>query len=198
MWLLTGVYFTVATGDNCFGFFLPKFLTSQFGTWNEFEIGMLAAVPSLVALLAMILVGMHSDRTGERRWHVAVAAFAAAAGWVLAALAPSPWLFVLALALTTAGMKSMLPTFWTLPMTMLSGTAAAGGIALINSVANLGGLIGPLDLGYLHESRGRFTEGMFLMAAVLGLGGILVLFARHDTTAEDATEAEAAEQESHR
>jgi ACS family tartrate transporter-like MFS transporter len=121
VWLLTGVYFAAAMGDNTFGFYLPTFLADMLPEWSKAQIGMLAAAPCVVALVAMILVGVHSDRTGERRWHVAGPAFAAAAGWVLAIWAQSPWFYLLALALTTAGMKSMLGTFWTLPMSMLKG-----------------------------------------------------------------------------
>ncbi|HYT95457.1 MAG TPA: MFS transporter, partial [Gemmataceae bacterium] len=150
VWLLIAIYFTVAMGDNSYGFYIPTFLRSQFPEWTPFEIGLLAAAPGVLAMSGMVLVGRHSDRTGERRWHVAGSAFTAALGWLLIALAASGslaipgidsrWLFVVGVAVTLTGMKCMLPTFWTLPPTFLTGAAAAGGIALINSVANLGGL----------------------------------------------------------
>jgi len=178
VWLLIAVYFTVALGDNSFGFYVPRLLKEQFQDLNELQIGCLAAVPSMAAIVGMILVGIHSDRTGERRWHVGGSAFLAAVGWLMVAFAPSPWLFLLALALTLTGMKSMLGTFWTLPTSFLSGTAAAGGIALINSVANLGGLLGPTLIGQVKTITGSFTSGLVVMAAALCLGGVLVLCVR--------------------
>jgi ACS family tartrate transporter-like MFS transporter len=187
VWLLIAVYFTVAMGDNSYGFYLPTLIKEHFPGWTEFEIGLLAAAPSVAAITGMVLVGWHSDHTGERRWHVAGPAWLAASGWVLVALAPSPWLFVLGLAVTTTGMKSMLPTFWSLPTAFLSGTAAAGGIALINSVANLGGFLGPNVIGQVKDRTGSFTVGLLVMAWVLFIGGLLVLCVRHDSALEKDT-----------
>ena len=137
VWLLVAVYFTVAFGDNSYGFFLPSLLQDKFPSASKSEIGLLAAAPSLLAIIGMVLIGVHSDRTSERRRHVAGPAFLAVVGWMLVALAPTNWLFVAGLGIASTGMKSMLPTFWSLPTAFLSGAAAAGGIALINSVANL-------------------------------------------------------------
>jgi ACS family tartrate transporter-like MFS transporter len=185
VWLLIAIYFTVAVGDNSYGFYIPTFLKSQFPDWSPFRIGLLAAAPSVIAMVGMVVVGRNSDRTGERRWHVACSAFTAASGWLLIALAasgalqipgvPSRWLFIIGVAATLTGMKSMLPTFWTLPPSFLTGAAAAGGIALINSVANLGGLLGPWIMGHVKTQTGSFTIGYFIMAASLFLGGVLVL-----------------------
>lgn len=185
VWLLIAVYFTVAMGDNSYGFYIPTFLKSQFPDWKAWQIGLLAAAPSVVAMAGMVLVGRNSDRTGERRWHVACSAFTAALGWLTIAVAASEflvipgvesrWLFVVGVALTLTGMKSMLPTFWTLPPTFLTGAAAAGGIALINSVANLGGMLGPRIMGEVKTATDSFTIGYLVMAATLFLGGLLVL-----------------------
>ena len=189
VWLLIAIYFTVAMGDNSFGFYLPKFLSDQFPDWKPFRIGRLAARTSVIAMFGMVLVGWSSDRTGERRWHVAGSAFVAAAGWLLLAGAASGWLaipgldsrwlFVVGVAVTLTGMKCMLPTFWTLPPTFLTGAAAAGGIALINSVANLGGLLGPRIMGEVKTATDGFTVGYLIMSAVLFLGGLLVLTVRN-------------------
>jgi ACS family tartrate transporter-like MFS transporter len=185
VWLLIVIYFTVAMGDNSYGFYIPTFLKSQFPDWSPFQIGLLAAAPSVIAMIGMVLVGRSSDHTGERRWHVACSAFAAATGWLTIALAASGsveipgldsrWLFVAGVAVTLTGMKSMLPTFWTLPPHFLQGAAAAGGIALINSVANLGGLLGPRIVGYVKSETGSFTIGYLVLAATLFMGGLLVL-----------------------
>jgi MFS family permease len=187
VWLLIAVYFTVAMGDNSYGFYIPTFLRSQFPDWSPFQIGLLAAAPSVIAIIGMTLVGRSSDRTGERRWHVAGSAFTAAIGWLAIALVTadvltipgidSRWLFVGGVAITLTGMKSMLPTFWTLPSSFLTGAAAAGGIALINSVANLGGMLGPRIIGEVRTTTGAFTLGYATMSATLCCGGILVLVA---------------------
>jgi ACS family tartrate transporter-like MFS transporter len=185
VWMLIAIYFTVAMGDNSYGFYIPTFLKSQFPDWSADQIGLLAAAPSVVAMIGMVLVGKNSDRTGERGWHVAGSAFAGASGWLLIALVvsgrlsipglDSRWLFVTGVAVTLTGMKCMLPTFWTLPPMFLSGAAAAGGIALINSVANIGGLLGPRIIGYVKTATGNYTIGYQVMAATLFLGGVLVL-----------------------
>jgi ACS family tartrate transporter-like MFS transporter len=188
VWLLIAIYFTVAVGDNSYGFYIPKFLESQFPGSRPWQIGLLVAVPGIVAMTGMILVGRNSDRTGERRRHVASSAFVAALGWLMIASVASGLLevpgidsrllFLTGAAVTLTGMKSMLPTFWTLPPTFLTGAAAAGGIALINSVANLGGMLGPIIIGYVESNTGDFTIGYLIMAATLFTGGLLVLKVR--------------------
>jgi MFS family permease len=185
VWLLIAIYFTAAMGDNSYGFYVPTFLKSQFSDWPADWIGLLAAAPSVIAMIGMVVVGRNSDRTGERRWHVACSAFTGALGWLMIALVVSGrlaipgldprWLFVAGVAVTLTGTKCMLPTFWTLPPLFLSGRAAAGGIALINSVANLGGTLGPGIIGQVKTGTGGFTLGYQIMAGVLFLGGLLAL-----------------------
>lgn len=186
VWLLIGIYFTLATGENSFGNYLPLLLKSRLHDLklNEFQIGLLAAVPSLFAIVVMVAVSMHSDATGERHYYVAGAALVSGAGWALAALAPSPWLFLTGMIIALIGAKSMLGTFWTIPTSLLSGTAAAGGIALINSVANLGGFMGPAILGRMSARQGTYTGGMLVIAGVLGVGGVLTLCVRRGRKAE--------------
>jgi MFS transporter, ACS family, tartrate transporter len=189
VWLLIGVYFTVAVGANAAGAYLPTLLKDRFTNYTKFEIGLLAAVPHLCAIVAMTLFGAYSDRTGRRNRHVAAAAFLAAAGWTLSASAgkasafltstgwtlgavtDEPLLALIGFCLAQAGMMSMLPIFWTIPTSFLSGAAAAGGIALINSVANLGGFLGPTILGQF---------GLWAMVAVLATGGCLALCVRYE------------------
>jgi MFS transporter, ACS family, tartrate transporter len=172
VWLLIGVYFTVAVGSNAAGAKFPQLISELFPTQEKRMIGLLAALPSLCAVIAMVLLGIHSDRTGERHGHVALAAFTGAAGWTLALVSPSPLLAFAGLCLAQAGMLSMLPTFWAIPTAFLSGAGAAGGIALINSVANVGGLLG----ANIYEAF-----GMPAMALLLSGGGVLVLALRGKT-----------------
>jgi len=164
VWLLIAIYFTVAVGSNAGGAYFPTLIKEQYQEASNFQIGLLTAVPHLCSIVAMSLVGISSDRSGERRWHLAGSALAAAGGWSLVAWGPSPLVAMLGLCVAQAGMMSMLPVFWTLPGTFLSGVAAAGGIALINSVANIGGFFGASILGQL---------GLWSMAGILAFGGLL-------------------------
>ena len=171
VWLLIGVYFTVAVGANASGAHLPKLLENHFPDEDKQTIGLLAALPHLCALIGMLLLSRHSDQTGERRGHVSVAAFLAAAGWLLAARAGSGWLALAGLCLAQTGMMSMLPCFWAMPTAFLSKAAAAGGIALINSMGNIGGLVGANILN---------SFGLEAMALILAAGGALVLTVRRE------------------
>jgi ACS family tartrate transporter-like MFS transporter len=178
VWLLILLYFTVAAGSNAMGFYLPKLLEGRFPGATKFQIGLLAAVPNVCALVCMVLNAAHSDRTGERRWHVAAPALLAAAGWAWSAAVDSPAVSLVALTLVQVGIMSMLPTFWSLSTSFLSGIAAAGGIALINSVGNLGGLAGPNILGQFKAARGSFTAGLLALALLACLGSALALCVR--------------------
>jgi ACS family tartrate transporter-like MFS transporter len=178
VWLLILLYFTVAAGSNAFGFYLPRLLKGRFPDATEFQIGLLAAVPNVCAIVCMVLNGTHSDRTGERRWHVALPALLAAAGWAWVAFESFPARSLVALALVQVGTMSMLPTFWSLATSRLSSVAAAGGIALINSVGNLGGFVGPNVLGQFQAITGQFTGGLLALALLMALGGALALNVR--------------------
>ena len=144
VWLLIAIYFTVAVGANAGGAYFPKLIKAQFTTASTFQIGLLSALPPLCSVLGMTLFGISSDRRNERKGHLAAAALMAAIGWSLTAWAPSPVVAFAGLCIAQTGMMSMLPVFWTLPTAFLTGAAAAGGIAMINSVGNIGGFLGPV------------------------------------------------------
>jgi predicted MFS family arabinose efflux permease len=179
VWLLIAIYFTVAVGSNAGGAYIPTLIKDQFPLLDTFQIGLLSAVPHVCAVFGMTAVGISSDRTNERRWHFAVSALLAALGWALAAWNLSPEFAFVGLCLAQTGMMSMLPVFWTLPTAFLSGVAAAGGIALINSVANIGGFFGPSILG---------LAGLWSMAGILAVGAALVPFVRSKPTVGVDTE----------
>jgi MFS family permease len=168
VWLLIAIYFTAAVGTNAGGAYFPTLIKEQYQQATNFQIGGLMALPHLCALVAMSLVGISSDRTGERRWHLVGSAVAAAVGWCIVAWSPSPAGTVLGLCIAQAGMMSMLPVFWTIPSAFLTGMAAAGGIALINSFANIGGFFGPWLLG---------QWGSAAMAVILLAGATLTAIA---------------------
>jgi ACS family tartrate transporter-like MFS transporter len=129
--------------------------------------GIVNAIPYVFAAGAMVLWGRHSDHTGERPRHVAIAYAVGAAGLIATALMTDPVLTMVTLVIAAMGQSSTGPTFWSLPTAMLSGTAAAGGIALINALGNLGGFFGPYLFGLIKDaSGGSFTLG--LMALALG------------------------------
>jgi ACS family tartrate transporter-like MFS transporter len=168
VWQLIAVYFTVAVAANAFGGYLPRLLKDRFGE-DELTIGLLGALPNLCAVAGMILISRNSDRTGSRRGHVCFTALLGTAGWLLAWAADSGWVALVGLCLAQTGMLSMLPCFWAIPTAFLGGTAAAGGIALINSVGNIGGALGANILG-------KF--GLQSMAIILAIGSVLVLTVR--------------------
>ena len=173
VWWLIALYFTVAVGTNAGGAYFPTLVKERHAGASNLTIGLLTALPHLCAVVAMSLVGISSDRSGERRFHLAGAALVGAAGWALAAVAPTPALALVGLCLAQAGMMSMLPVFWTIPGTFLSGAAAAGGIALINSVANIGGFFGATIFG---------TFGIGTVAALLVGGALLAALTRLEPT----------------
>jgi ACS family tartrate transporter-like MFS transporter len=183
VWLLIVLYFTVAVGTNAGGLFLPEVIRNRFPDLKEVRIGLIAAVPSFCGLIAMLVNGAWADRTGKPRLHVAIPGLMAAFGWVLAAVSANPTVSLLGLCLAVMGMMSMLPVFWSLPTSFLSGAAAAGGIALINSVGNIGGLVGPPAISLIHEHdrANNYKWALLALAAIMFAGGILALFAPHDS-----------------
>ena len=182
--LLILLYFTIAVGTNGYGFFAPTIIDSHFPHRGADQIGFLYAIPSLVAAIGMLLFSRHSDRSGERRWHLAVAAFVAAIGWTLSATLEPPWLVLLALTIAFLGMMCMMGPYWSLATSFLSGTAAAGGIALINTIANVGGVLSPYVMGWMKTVTGRFTAGQAMLGLTMLVGSALALCIRHDPEAE--------------
>jgi ACS family tartrate transporter-like MFS transporter len=170
VWLLCAIYFLLNVGGYGCEMWLPQIIRSL-SHLSEFRIGLLNGIPYLVATVFMVLNGRHSDRTGERRWHVAVSALAGALGFAASAIAPNVALSLAALAVAFAGVKGMLGPFWVLSTASLSGTAAAAGIAWINSVGNLGGFVGPTIVGHIKKVTGNYA------GAVTALGCGLVILA---------------------
>lgn len=165
-------------------------IVEDFSGLGPLAVGFLSAIPYLVATVGMVLFARHSDATGERRWHVAIPAFIAAVGLVLTGLVgTSTVLQMLALTIASLGIYSSLATFWSLPTAFLSGTAAAAGIALVNSVGNLGGFVGPYAVGYLSDSTGSTYAGMLFLAVLIVAAGLLAIFAvRHERALEEVEE----------
>jgi len=182
VWLLTLVYF----GQNVAGYglviFLPQII-KRFGVGNV-TTGFINAIPFVFGAIAMVLWGLHSDRTGERTLHCAGACFLSFAGLAACVFIHNPVVLMIAIVLSQMGQSAIAPTFWTLPTAMLTGTAAAGGIALINSVGNLGGFVGPYAMGLVRDSTGSFTLGLLTIAGGTLIGAIVLLLLGHDRRLE--------------
>jgi ACS family tartrate transporter-like MFS transporter len=178
VWHLIALCTTIALGISALGYYFPRLIQDRFPRLSPFEIGLLTAVSGSFTLLSLVAVGSHSDRTGERRRHVAGLAFLAAVGWGLSAAGEVPLVSFLGLMLAQAAMMSTWGPFWSLPTAFLSGRAAAGGIALINAIGNLGAFLGPIIMGWLVQVTGAFTPGLAVMALILVLGGTLALCVR--------------------
>jgi ACS family tartrate transporter-like MFS transporter len=154
---------------------LPRILRDASG-FRGAGLSAITALPFLVALVGMVLIGRHSDRTGERKGHVAACALTGALGLALAAgFHNSLPIIVLSFTLSQLGQRSVQGVFWAIPPMFLGGTAAAAGIALINSVGNLGGFVGPTVMGWLRETSGSYAAGLSVLAGALVLEAILVL-----------------------
>ncbi len=166
-----------AFGVYVLGLWLPQIVRSLSGV-SDFMVGVVTALPNLVAAVAMVLVGAHSDRTGERLLHISGSAAAAALGFLGSAYLHSPALVMLALSLAAAGLLSSHGPFWPLPSVFLGGSAAAGGIALIVSIANLAGFVGPYVMGLLKGSSGGFQSGLLGLALASMAGAALALWLR--------------------
>jgi MFS family permease len=174
------VYFGIVFGLYVLGFFLPTVIAGfaqQFGTkLSLFQEGLVTAIPYAVASVVMVLWSRHSDRTGERRWHVAIPAFVGAAAIAVALLLNSPYLIMAAITVTACGVFAAIPVIWQIPPKFLTGVGAAAGIALINSFGNLSGFAGPYLAGWLKDLTGAFQAGMLAVAFFMVLSGVVVLF----------------------
>jgi D-galactonate transporter len=175
VWLLVVIYFCLVSANPTLGFWSPTIIKGM-GVRSDVTIGLLSALPYIVGVIATILIGRHSDRHLERRYHCALATFAAAVGLVLiGVLGAYPVFSFLALILAVAGVLSAFAPFWQMPTMMLTGSAAAGGIALINSFGNLSGFVGPYLVGWLKSVTGTTATGLYAVAGLEILCSVLIL-----------------------
>jgi len=153
---------------------LPSVIRALSGI-SYFWTGLVAVIPFAVTTAAMVLVGMHSDRTGERRWHTAVPAFTAAVGLLIAAYGHTPVVVVAGIGIGLAFAESMAGPFWALATSSMAGLSAATGIAVINSLGNLGGYFGPDIIGFFRTANGGFRGGLLAISATLVVSGSIAL-----------------------
>jgi len=190
VWALAVVYFCGVVGFYAVNFWMPTIIQELGIDKKDFlKVGLLSMIPWGIAAICMVYWGAHSDRTGERRWHAAGGLLVATGGLLLLAVIgkTTPILSIIALTLVTSGILSWVATFWSLPTAFLSGTAAAAGIAWINSVGNLGGHFGPDLIGRIRTATGGSSEAAFFtLAGVAILGAVIILMLRKSQAASIA------------
>jgi MFS family permease len=179
------VYFCLNAASYGVAFFLPTIIKG-FGV-SDTQTGLLAALPFVFGAVGMVLLGRHSDRTMERKGHVAVALLMAGVGIGLSGLVSSPVVIMALLCFAQIGVSAVPPMFWPLPASFLTGASAAAGIAAINSLGNLSGFAGPYAMGYLKDLTGNFTTGLLLLAGCAVLGAAVVMSLRIDVRREQAS-----------
>jgi MFS family permease len=170
------IYLFLAMGIYGLVFWMPQ-LVKTAGTTDTFAIGLISMLPYAVAGIGMILIGKHSDRMGERRWHLGACALAGALGYLICGLFPANTvMLVLGLTIAATGIITSLGLFWILPTRFMSGIAAASGIALINAVGQLGGIVSPYMVGKVKTLTGSATPGLYAIAFACLLGALLIVW----------------------
>ena len=177
LWFLSAIYFAFVAGQYGLTLWMPTLVQSS-GVEGPLRIGLVSAIPYLFAALVMILLGRSADRTGERRWHLIAPTLCAAVGFVVVAAASEagPIVAIVFLSLAAGGVLTCAPLFWSLPTSFLRGTAAAAGLAMINSIGNLGGFASPYAIGVLRDLTGASAAGMYALAGLLVLAAVGVFF----------------------
>jgi D-galactonate transporter len=194
VWLLALTNFTLLGGIYGISFWLPQ-IVKDLGVQDLFLNGIVTSIPFAVACAAMVIVGRSSDRTRERKWHIIVCSAIGALGLIGgASLTSVPVLALASLSLGLAGALASITVLWVLPSALLTGAAAAAGIALMATVGNVGGYVAPYVLGLAKEATGRLDIGLYLMAAAMVIGALLVHFLPRQVSIEEAEEVRALEE----
>ena len=171
-------YFLLNTSGYGLNIWLPK-MVQKFPGLTITQISLVAAIPPLCAIPVMLLAGWHSDRTGERKWHAALAAITAGVGLGLSqSVGGNPVLVVAAFSLATIGIMCYYPPFWALPTRMLSDRSAAASFGFVNLIANFGGFVGPYMVGFLTDRTGTYLAGVWLLVGTAILAGFILMTLR--------------------
>jgi MFS family permease len=175
VWLLTIIQFCLTSANPTLGFWGPTIIEGL-GVKDNMTIGLLFAVPNLIAVICLFVVSRNSDRTLERRYHSALPCLACAAGLVsIGVFVNRPIIAFAGLVLGTIGPVTAGASFWQFPPMLLAGTAAAGGIALINSIGSFSGWVAPFAIGWLKDQTGTTSSGLYVVAGLEMLAGVLIL-----------------------
>jgi len=176
---LSAIYFAIVTATYGITFFMPLIIKAL--GESDFETGLITAIPYTIGTVGMILWSISSDRRNERRMHFVVACAVATIGLIGAGMFNGSFLAVAAMSVAAIGIYGSKPAFWPLPSTFLSGTAAAGGIALINSIGNLGGFVGPYAVGWIKDATGSYEAGLYFLAACALASAVIAFIALRHT-----------------
>ena len=185
IWMLTGIYFSYNFALYGISFWLPN-LIRDLGVEGDVTVGFVSALPSIAAIVSMVLFARSSDRHGERKKHIAAAFALSAIGFVICVVAgDQAVLGIIGLMLANAGALSIPAVFWSFQTSMLSGTALAGGIALINSTGNLAGFAAPYAIGAAKDATDSAVIALWITTGFMVLGGVLTLLVRTKRTADE-------------
>jgi MFS transporter, ACS family, tartrate transporter len=160
VWHLACIGFCHGFAGYTFSFWLPQVMKSVLGGQSNTAVGIAVMIPNLLGLIAMVVASRHSDRTLERRYHLATLGTLAGIAFLLLGVPRSPFFSVVLFSAVAVGAYSFLPIFFSLPGEFLTGFSAAAGIALVTSVANFGGFVGPYTVGLIHQRTGSFYSGL--------------------------------------
>jgi MFS family permease len=175
VWLLVAILLTFNTGFYGLAFWLPSIIKAT-GVQDPLHIGLLTAIPYGVAIIATLANAAHSKKTGERRLHAAIPALIGGIGLIMsAALAHHVVLAITFLTIATAGILALMPIYWTFPGQLLSGAAAAAGIAMINAIGNLSGFTGSMITAVAKNLTGDINNGTYALGACLLVSCVLIL-----------------------
>jgi ACS family tartrate transporter-like MFS transporter len=144
--------------------------------------GFVTAIPYTIGLIGLVAWGWSSDRRNERRRHLIAATLIGATGLLLAGLLSQSLLAVAAMSMATLGLYGCRPTFWPMPSLFLTSTAAAAGLALINSIGNIGGYVGPFVVGWIKDSSGSFEVGLLFLSGCAFMSALITWRAVRATT----------------
>ena len=178
VWVLAFILFAGQTASYGLTLWIPQIVKSLSGL-PTFEVSMISALPYVAASIGMIAIGASSDRSGERLMHLAIPTAIGGLAFIASAYLASPIPSIIALAIAAVGNTSTRGPFWALPSRFLTGTAAAGGIALINTVASIGGFVGPYAIGLVRNITGGFAGGLVFLAVLMLLGAAAALLLRN-------------------
>ena len=170
------VYFMIQMGAYGLNFWAPDLIRTA-GSGDDLVVGFLTAVPYVCAAISMVLIGRRADATGDRRRYLIACMFAAAVGFASAGIfAHNTVILVLALGVIGAGVTGGIPTFWALPPKLVTGAGAAGGIALINSLGQMGGIVSPTMVGFVKDTTGSTTPAMYVISGLCLAAALIMIF----------------------
>ncbi|MDN4074393.1 MFS transporter [Fictibacillus terranigra] len=188
VWKFSLIYLTLVVGLYGIGFWMPTIIKSFSTVLSNTQVGLISMVPYIAGGICMILWARRSDRTGERRLSTALPPLLGALGLIGAGMTSNPYLSILMMSIATVGIYSFFGPFWSLPALFLTEASAAVGIALINSIGNLGGFVGPYMIGYLKDASGKMEAGLFFLSFSLIITSLLVFSLKKEGSGMKADE----------